>query len=236
VIHSFFALILMYLGQNEEEQLASLADKDIRRYPFPFGCFKFDPKKSSFLVRCKRLTLQYVIIHPVTTVIAVILEATNLLCPDIGSADHPIFWIQNTEMTSVSVAMYGLVLIYLVVHDDMEEHGLISKLIAVKFVIFFSFWQSICISIGGSMGLIKETEAYTVSNVATSLQSFLICIEMVVASILHLKSFPYSPFVPKDGTKTPLMHGLLDSLNFRDYMDEMKIVRTEMMDNEDDGY
>jgi hypothetical protein len=130
-------------------------------------------------------------------VFAVILEATNLLCLDIGSADHPIFWIQNTEMTLVSVAMYGLVLIYLVVHDDMEEHGLISKLIAVKFVIFFSFWQSICISIGGSMGLIKETEAYTVSNVATSLQSFLICIEMVLLQSCISSLFPTVPLYPR---------------------------------------
>jgi hypothetical protein len=82
VIYEFFALLLNYLGKDDEAQIQSMQGKSVRRYPFPFGFLKFDPTKASFLINCKRMTLQYVIIHPITTILSVIFESIGVLCPE----------------------------------------------------------------------------------------------------------------------------------------------------------
>jgi hypothetical protein len=125
------------------------------------------------------------------------------------SFTRPMFWLTFAEFMSVSVSMYGLVLFYVVVHDDISEHKPLAKFIVVKFVIFFSFWQAVAISMGVSMGLIEETESYTTANIATSIQSFLVCVEMLIAAIMHKTAFSYEPFIPNEdrSAKTPLLLG-----------------------------
>jgi len=42
--------------------------------------------------------------------------------------------------------------------------------VSVKFVIFFSFWQGLVVSILAHYGLIQETDYWTVDNVASGIQ------------------------------------------------------------------
>lgn len=47
------------------------------------------------------------------------------------------------EAFSVSVAMYCLIQFYLQLKVDLAEHKPFLKVVCIKLVIFFSFWQSV---------------------------------------------------------------------------------------------
>lgn len=139
VIYSFYALLLSYLGPDHESQKAAMQRKPDGYYPFPFNCILYNPRSSRFLRDCTRGTLQYALIHPFTSLTAVLLEAFGALCPGLMDTSHPAFWLLSIEMVSVSVAMYYLVLFFFVVNKDIARHKPMGKFLAVKFVIFFSF-------------------------------------------------------------------------------------------------
>lgn len=58
VIYSFYALLLNYLGPDHVSQKAALQRKPEGRFPFPFGCFWYNPRSGGFLKMCTRGTLQ----------------------------------------------------------------------------------------------------------------------------------------------------------------------------------
>ncbi|KAJ3014501.1 UNVERIFIED_CONTAM: Serine/threonine kinase [Siphonaria sp. JEL0065] len=105
--------------------------------------------------------------------------------------------------------MYALVLFYLVIHHEIAEYDPLWKVlleivyfIAVKFVVFFSFWQSIFISILDQNGIIQGTVAWSSDNTSDLIESFLISFEMMIAAFIHLKSFSHKEFVPLHNVKS----------------------------------
>ncbi|KAI3649462.1 hypothetical protein MP228_005094 [Amoeboaphelidium protococcarum] len=219
VIYSFYALLLNYLGPDHASQKAALQKKPDGRYPFPFGCFWYNPRSGGFLKACTRGTLQYMLIHPITSLIQVVLESNGHLCPDSFSTSRPMFWLIGIEMISVTIAMYFLVMFYLIVHDDVGKYKPILKFISVKFVLFFSFWQSIFLAILASNNVLEETPYFTVNNVSSQIQNFLICMEMVIASSLHVWSFGHEEY---EGERTLILHGLRDIITAKDLLHDTR--------------
>mmetsp|Transcript_53594 Transcript_53594/g.120851 ORF Transcript_53594/g.120851 Transcript_53594/m.120851 type:complete len:413 (-) Transcript_53594:62-1300(-) len=69
------------------------------------------------------------------------------------------------------------------------------KFLSVKLVIFFTFWQGLLLKILESVGVLdslaeKEVKWSTPKEVSSAIQNLLICIEMMVASVLHLWVWP----------------------------------------------
>lgn len=216
VIYSFFALLINYLGEDEEQQREKLMDKDKRKFPLPLRCWSFDPKSIHFLQNCRLGTLQYVVVRPVTTFISLIALELNIFCPSSLNFHSVRPYMLLANFIAVSVAMYTLVTFYLTVKKDLAPFNPISKFLSVKFVIFFCFWQSIFVSIIGYFGLIHATQYWTVTDVSSGVQNFLVTIEMVIAAIIHYRAFDYTPFVLTDEPKTTWYISCIHTINIWD--------------------
>jgi hypothetical protein len=158
--------------------------------------FSFDACLRSY-TWCKRGCLQYVIIRPVTTFSAVLAQLSNVLCP--GSID-PRFgyiWINFINLASVTVAMYTLVLVYVITSEKLQPFSPIPKFWAIKSIIFLSFWQQIIVVAMQKAGALDrfESQYFTADNIADGIQNVCICVEMVFCSIAHIYAFTYQPYV-----------------------------------------
>jgi len=216
VIYSFFALLTNYLGEDEEQQREVLQDKEVRKFPIPLRFWKFDPKSPHFLQNCRLGTLQYVVVRPLTTFISLITLELNVFCPQSLNFHSARPYTLILNFMSVTVAMYTLVTFYLTVKKDLAPYKPIPKFLSVKFVIFFSFWQGILVSILAYFGVIHGTQYWTVTDVSSGVQNFLVTIEMVIASIIHYRAFDYNPFVEKDAPKTIWYISCIHTINIWD--------------------
>ncbi|KAJ3074607.1 hypothetical protein HDU98_010795 [Podochytrium sp. JEL0797] len=100
VIFSFFALLQQYLGANMTEQHAfmqTIHAPSRMRYPFPLNCFTFNPRGHAFLVNVKCCVLQYVVIRPVMTIAAYVMEG-NVVWNSDNTADLIQSFLVSFEM------------------------------------------------------------------------------------------------------------------------------------------
>ncbi|RUS21263.1 organic solute transporter Ostalpha-domain-containing protein [Endogone sp. FLAS-F59071] len=203
VIASFFVLLLQYVGEDDTVQKSKLQSHKRRKCMFPLVCFSFNPSGKHFLHVLKWGILQYIIVKPCTTFLAVVLQANGLYCTESMAPVFGHFYTTALNFVSVTIAMYCLLLFYVVMYDELQPFDPFYKFLCVKLVIFFSFWQQTV------LGVLVSTSA----NVSTGVSAILIDLEMVVFAFLHLKAFNYRIYRPADRSKTRVWPSIIDSLN-----------------------
>jgi len=161
-----------------------------------------------FLERCKHGVLSYTVVKIICTFSTVVLEYYGLFRE--GDFDFRYGYVYIAIITNCSQlwAMYCLILWY---HANMEElapfHPL-AKLICVKAVVFFSFWQGIVIA---GLVYVKVIQAsaqwtsYNLDSVSRGLQDFLVCVEMFFAALGHWKAFSHREYRDKNLPPQTLM-------------------------------
>ncbi|XP_014585309.2 transmembrane protein 184A isoform X4 [Equus caballus] len=157
VIYSFLSLCFQYLG-GESAIMAEIRGKPIRSSCF-YGtcCLRGRSYSIGFLRFCKQATLQFCVVKPIMALVTIILQAFGKY------------------------------------HDgDFKEllrpFEPVLKFLTIKAVIFLSFWQGMLLAILERCGAIPEVQVIDGSKVgagtvATGYQNFIICIEMLFASI-----------------------------------------------------
>lgn len=92
--------------------------------------------------------------------------------------------------------MYCLIQFYIQLRFDLAPHRPFLKVLAIKLVIFLSFWQSFAISIltSSTLKIVEPTKHMAYPDLKIGIPSLLLCIEMAIFSILHLFAFPYKPY------------------------------------------
>ena len=128
------------------------------------------------------------------------------------------------EAASVTVAMFCLIQFYIQLRQDLAEHRPFLKVLCIKLVIFFSFWQSVSdyptsvckvapqanarqlvISfLSSSSGPLQPTAKMAYPDIYVGIPSVLLCIEMAIFSIMHLFAFPWKPYSIKHSHKDPI--------------------------------
>lgn len=97
--------------------------------------------------------------------------------------------------------MYCLIQFYVQLREPLSEHKPFLKVLAIKLVIFLSFWQTIAISLGTStLHIVNPNSILAYPDIKVGVPSLMLCFEMAVFAILHLWAFPYAPYV--EGAKT----------------------------------
>ncbi|KAJ3236428.1 hypothetical protein HDU81_010811 [Chytriomyces hyalinus] len=243
VIFSFFGLLQQYIGgtiENQHQFMQTIHAPSRMRYPLPLNCFTFNPRGNAFLVNTKICILQYVVVRPIMTIAAYFMEWYGIYCPVSMDWRYGSVWVNSINLVSVSVAMYALILFYIVIHHEIPERKPLWKFIAVKFVVFFSFWQSIVISILDTAGVIKGTSAWSSDNTSSLIEAFLISFEMIIASFIHMKAFSYKEYIPTSNNntdpninistipRTRIWAGFWDAINMVDILKDIAGVSSEV--------
>jgi hypothetical protein len=151
VIYLFLSLMIAYLSDGDvrgEERVVDYLEKcPPLSHPFPFRfCWKPIRLNKEFLLNCKRGTMQFVVIKPTLTLLAMILESFGMYKQGHFTPYGGYLYISFMQNICISVAFYWLVLFYVALKKPLARHNPFAKFICIKAVLFLSFWQSVVIA------------------------------------------------------------------------------------------
>ncbi|KAF7710089.1 transmembrane protein 184C [Silurus meridionalis] len=198
VIYNFMIFLLNYLEKQYPNLVQMLGAQEQQKHLPPLCCCPSWPMGEVLLLRCKLGVLQYTVVRPFTTVVAMICQLCNVY--DEGNFSSKNAWTYLVIINNVSqlFAMYCLVLFYKALREELGPIKPVGKFLCVKLVVFVSFWQAVLIALLVKVGVISDSHTWDWDNVeavATGLQDFIICVEMFLAAIAHHFSFTYKPYI-----------------------------------------
>ena len=102
-------------------------------------------------------------------------------------------WVLLFTNLSQTCALYCLIYIHHAIHDEPEMQGknLLGKLLCIKAVVFFAFWQSCGFAVLEHFNVITDTDTMTADVRAVALEDFILCVEMVIIAFVHRKVFSH---------------------------------------------
>jgi hypothetical protein len=86
---------------------------------------------------------QYCVVRVTFTIVSVITEVFGRYCEHSLNPAFAHIWVVCFEGASITVAMFCLVQFYIQLKDKLSEYRPALKIICIKLVIFFSFWQTV---------------------------------------------------------------------------------------------
>jgi len=225
-ISAFLLLLIEYVAATAAGHSAenAIQRKDKRQLPLPFCCWRYRPTKAYFMYTVKWAVLQYVIIRPAVSITGIICEAYGVLCESGGFGLNSIhfanLYLQAIDFVSITVALYGLLLFYGLVHEELSGRRPLAKFLAIKLIVMATFYQSFVLSaLEGRV--IKSTQYWTATNIANGLNALAICIEMVFFSIFMWWAYSPNEYNVPDAKKTSIWRPLWDSINYTDFAIEI---------------
>lgn len=201
-IASFFSLLCAYIEPDLHSQKDYFRRIQPRGWVLPINYFKKCCGGELGIWRTPRSGLtwfniiwfgvfQYCFVRVFMTLVAVITQAAGRYCLDSVSPAFAHVWVMVIEGGCVTVAMYCLIQFYIQLRHDLAEHSPFLKVVAIKLVIFLSFWQTFVISSITSTGIIKASNRIKTPDIKIGIPSMLLCIEMAIFSVFHLWAFPW---------------------------------------------
>ncbi|KAG0124822.1 organic solute transporter Ostalpha-domain-containing protein [Tuber indicum] len=221
-IASFFTLLCAYVAPDLRGQKDFFASMDVKPWPWPITWINKCMNKRQIRKPRNGLTwfnliwmgvFQYIFIRVATTAIATATQATGNYCEE---SLHPAFahlWCMIFNVIAVTIAMYCLIAFYLNLKRDLAANRPFFKLLCIKLVIFFSFWQMILLDFLVSAKIIKPSKVMSQGDISVGFNSLLICFEMIIFATLHLWAFAWKDFDHGPGQKTSAFGTLLDAFN-----------------------
>lgn len=116
-------------------------------------------------------------------------------CSSSKDPRYAYIWVTGFEAVSVTIAMYCVIQFYIQLKEDLAPHRPFLKVLCIKLVIFFCFWQSWIISLlTAEGGPLKATDQIAGPDLRIGIPSMLTCVEMAIFALLHLFAFPWKPY------------------------------------------
>ncbi|XWX01240.1 hypothetical protein V2A60_009266 [Cordyceps javanica] len=143
----------------------------------------------------------YCFVRVAMTISAVVSQYFEKYCE---SSNSPVFahiWIIVLNALAVTVAMFCLIQVYVQLKEPLKEQKLLIKIVAIKLVVFLSFWQASAISIGTStLHIVHANRVVAYPDIKVGIPALLLCVEMAAFALLHLWAFPYKPYTQYGAT------------------------------------
>ena len=197
-IYSFYMLLVEFLGPPERT-LALLSAKSERTGKVvvhmlpPFCCVRPWRLDHEFLLSTRILVAQFVVVRLLTAAAVFVGSFTGHFTEGAWTNFADVFiWSVILINVSQILAMWALIMVYHELYDELQALNPLPKFLAIKLVVFVSFWQSIIISGLAFVNVIKPTLDYS------------ICIEMAVASIAHRYCYSSRDFWRGEGVPAPM--------------------------------
>lgn len=155
-IASFFTLLCHYVAPNLHEQKNYFRTlTPINWFWGVFGLQKCTGGQNKGPFRKPRSGLtwfniiwigvfQYCFIRVLFTIVSVTTEYNGLYCESSLSPAFAHIWTLAFQAAAVTIAMFCIVQFYLQLRGDLAAHRPFLKVLCIKLVIFFSFWQNVC--------------------------------------------------------------------------------------------
>lgn len=225
-ISAFLLLLIEYVAATAIGHKAenAIQRKNKRQLPIPFCCWRYRPTKPYFMYTVKWAVMQYVILRPAVSIAGIICQAFGVLCEAGGFGLNAIhfanIYLESIDFVSITVALYGLLLFYGLVHEELVGRRPLAKFLAIKLIVMATFYQSFIFSaLEGRV--IKSTQFWTATNIADGLNALTICIEMVFFSIFMFWAYSPDEYKVAGAKKTSIWRPLWDSINFWDFVVEI---------------
>ncbi|KAF9788497.1 organic solute transporter Ostalpha-domain-containing protein [Thelephora terrestris] len=236
VIYCFFQLLVGYMG-GERSLLILLHGRPPKDAVFPFTLLRreLDLSDPHVFLFMKRGVLQYVQIKPILAIVTLILKALGKYNEGDLAARSGYLYVSIVYNFSICLSLYCLAMFWMCISEDLKPFRPMPKFLCVKGILFFSFWQSIGISILVAAGAIRHLGPYTDSErIAVGLTDTLICFEMPLFAIAHLYAFSFKDFVDPRASfvaRMPIKFAIRDSFCIKDVVEDSKAtLRGEGMD------
>ncbi|KAJ1694427.1 hypothetical protein LUZ63_011125 [Rhynchospora breviuscula] len=162
------------------------------KHPFPLNCIMRSwYLGSDFYHAVKIGIVQYMILKPICAVLSILLQLVGLY------GEGKFEWTSGYPYLAVILnfsqtwALYCLVQFYTVTKEKLEAIQPLAKFLTFKSIVFLTWWQGIIIAFLFSMGVLK---GHLAQQLQARIQDYIICIEMGVAAVVHLKVFPARPY------------------------------------------
>ncbi|KAI5857952.1 organic solute transporter Ostalpha-domain-containing protein [Tricharina praecox] len=201
-IASFFTLMCFFIAPDLRRQKEYFATMVVNPWPWPASWIN---KCASGKMRQPRSGLtwfnivwicifQYCFIRVATTIIATATQATGHYCEDSAHPAFAHFWMVFFNCIAVTIAMYMLIAFYMNLKTALAPNRPLLKLLCIKLVIFFCFWQMVVFDLLTSANIVKPSKKISPGDISIGFNALLVCFEMIIFSILHLFAFPYAPY------------------------------------------
>eukprot|EP00796_Vickermania_ingenoplastis_P002494 gene2494-1554_t len=190
ILYMFFMLMIAYCG-GEGQLLRSLKAKRYKGvHLFPMCWLPTFDLDTEFYLRCKRWVLQCALIKPVTSFIAMVGSPLGIYSENNFSAANVYTYTCILLNFSLTWALYYLVLFEVELEKELYYAQTFLKFLCVKSIIFFSYWQSVCVTILVFFHIFNlGSDEEEKERISCLLQDLLMCYELVPVAFLHRAAF-----------------------------------------------
>jgi len=186
--------------------------------------WRYRPTKPYFMYTVKWAVMQYVVLRPMVSITGIVCQVYGVLCESAGFNIDAIhfanIYLEAIDFVSITLALYGLLLFYGLVHQELEGRRPLAKFLAIKLIVMATFYQGFVFdALEGRV--IKPTQFWTATNIADGLNALTICVEMVFFSIFMWWAYSPSEYTVAGAKKTSIWRPLWDSINYSDFVLEI---------------
>jgi len=196
-VYLFFSLMVEFLGGEARcvELIKQRLEPFYRPWPMNKCCTSpLTTDAEAFVMSCKRGVMQFVVVRPLMAMIGAILWLAGVYTKGDLSLTKGYFYIEFINNVSVTWALYCLVIFYGALKRPLQPHNPVPKFLAIKLVVFLSFWQGVTLAILARFNVIQEVGSWTAEHVTTGIHDLLICFEMLFAALYHRMAFPWQDY------------------------------------------